>query len=159
MVSGRCRNRKHHLIGVFLSILFDLLLRQGCKIFISNSDYKKGAADNVIRHSGFICQGAVHRKAQQFSFFIADDGNRIVERVNSLNVSTYDPLQALNEKLDDRFLQPHRSFIVSMPHIRAFYYDHLILDNNLEIMLSRKKRNELKKQYQYYLCRITREHG
>ena len=74
-------------------------------------------------------------------------------------ISTYAPLQALNEKLDDRFLQPHRSFIVSMPHIRAFYYDHLILDNDLEIMLSRKKRNELKKQYQYYLCRITREHG
>ena len=46
-----------------------------------------------------------------------------------------------------------------MPHIRAFYYDHLILDNDLEIMLSRKKRNELKKQYQDYLCRITREHG
>ena len=90
---------------------------------------------------------------------MTDEHDRVIERVNSLNISTYDPLQALNEKLDDRFLQPHRSFIVSMPHIRAFYYDHLILDNDLEIMLSRKKRNELKKQYQDYLCRITRERG
>ena len=159
MVSGRHRNRKHHLIGVFLPILFDLLLRQGCKILISNSDYKKGAADNVIRYSGFICQGTVHRQSQKLALSVTDEHDRVIERVNSLNISTYDPLQALNEKLDDRFLQPHRSFIVSMPHIRAFYYDHLILDNDLEIMLSRKKRNELKKQYQDYLCRITRERG
>ena len=100
MVSGRHRNRKHHLIGVFLPILFDLLLRQGCKILISNSDYKKGAADNVIRHSGFICQGTVHRQSQKLALSVTDERDRVIERVNSLNISTYDPLHGFQAAVD-----------------------------------------------------------
>ena len=70
--------------------------------------------------------------------------------------STYDALSSLSEQLDDRFMQPHRSFIVSMSHISAFYYDHLIMDDDLKISLSRKKRTELKGQYHQYLAKITR---
>ena len=75
MVSGRHRNRKHHLIGVFLPILFDLLLRQGCKILISNSDYKKGAADNVIRHTVIIGQGATVSGDVEAAGSVENNGN------------------------------------------------------------------------------------
>ena len=123
------------------------------------------ALDRCMEHQRLSPQLQLHAASGLISIpmasiiYLESFHKRTLIHTERETISTYDPLQALNEKLDDRFLQPHRSFIVSMPHIRAFYYDHLILDNDLEIMLSRKKRNELKKQYQYYLCRITREHG
>ena len=72
-------------------------------------------------------------------------------------ISTYDTLSSLMEQLDSRFLRPQRSYIVSMAHISSFHYDHLILDNELEITLSRKNRKELKQQYQDYLFQAARE--
>lgn len=123
------------------------------------------ALDRCMEHQRLSPQLQLHAASGLISIpmasiiYLESFHKRTLIHTERETISTYDPLQALNEKLDDRFLQPHRSFIVSMPHIRAFYYDHLILDNDLEIMLSRKKRNELKKQYQDYLCRITREHG
>ena len=63
---------------------------------------------------------------------------------------------ALTKQVDQRFMQPHRSYIISMAHITAFYYDHLVMDSGLEITLSRKKRAALKEQYHHYLSEITR---
>lgn len=73
--------------------------------------------------------------------------------------SIYDPLASLTTQLDDRFMQPHRSYIVSMAHISSFYYDHLVMDNGLEISLSRKKRTELREQYHRYLSGLARNSG
>lgn len=122
------------------------------------------ALDRCMEHKKISPQLQIHAASGLISIpmssiiYLEAFHKRTLIHTERETISTYDPLQTLSMKLDDRFLQPHRSFIVSMPHIRAFYYDHLILDNDLKIMLSRKKRNDLKQQYQEYLCRITREH-
>ena len=89
---GPYRNREHHFIGVLLLVLFDLLLRQGDKIFAPDSGHEKSAADNVIRHSVVISQGTVHGKTQQLSFVVADNANGFIEGINGLNRAAYDLL-------------------------------------------------------------------
>ena len=64
-------------MAVFVLILFDLLLRQRGKIILFKTGNKKCAADNVIRHTVIIGQGAVPRQAQQLALVIADERYRV----------------------------------------------------------------------------------
>jgi DNA-binding LytR/AlgR family response regulator len=76
------------------------------------------------------------------------------------HLETYTPLKALFEMLDEgQFMKPHRSYIVNMKHIRHFYFDRLILDTGLEIVLSRKNRSDLKQQHQAFLFQQTQENS
>jgi DNA-binding LytR/AlgR family response regulator len=69
---------------------------------------------------------------------------------------TYTPLKNLFESLDKNlFMKPHRSYIVNMNHIQSFHFDHIILDNGMKIVLSRKNRSDLKQQHQSFLFRQT----
>ena len=105
--------------GIFL----DLLLRQGCKILISNSDYKKGAADNVIRHSVVIGQGTVHRKTQQLSFVVADNANGVIEGINGLNRAAYDLLHGFEAPVD--LLHSGRSHRLHHEDFECFFADKI----------------------------------
>lgn len=67
------RNREDHFVAVFVLVLFDLLLRQRGKIILFKTGNKKCAADNVIRHTVIIGQGAVPRQAQQLALVICDE--------------------------------------------------------------------------------------
>ena len=70
---------------------------------------------------------------------------------------TYSSLDSLFELLDSHtFMRAQRSYIVNMNYIEAFYFDHIVLSNGKEIMLSRNTRAELKKQYQQFLFRLAR---
>ena len=68
-------------MAVFVLVLFDLLLRQRGKIILFKTGNKKCAADNVIRHTVIIGQGAVPRQAQQLALVIADERDRVIKRV------------------------------------------------------------------------------
>ncbi len=70
---------------------------------------------------------------------------------------TYSSLDSLFELLDSHtFMRAQRSYIVNMNDIESFYFDHIVLSNGKEIMLSRNTRSELKKQYQQFLFRLAR---
>ena len=69
---------------------------------------------------------------------------------------TYTSLDALFEQLDDSFLRLQRSYVVNMNFIESFLFDRVILKNNMEIMLSRSNRSEMKKQYQSFLFQMAR---
>lgn len=74
------------------------------------------------------------------------------------DIQTYSTLTALYEQMDDTlFMRPHRSYIVNMKYILKYCFDHILLENGQEIMLSRKKRTELKQQYQNFLFREARK--
>ena len=74
------------------------------------------------------------------------------------DIQTYTSLDALFEYLDTNcFMKAQRSYIVNMKFIQTFYFDRLTLHNGIEIILSRKHRSVLKKQYQDYLFRLARE--
>lgn len=75
----------------------------------------------------------------------------VIHTVNR-SVQTYTSLDALSRQLNScLFIRAQRSYLVHMGFIAAFFYDYILLKNGLEIGLARKKRAELKKQYQNYL--------
>lgn len=88
--------------------------------------------------------------------YIESFNKRILIHTSDQAVSTYDTLASLSRQLDDRFMKPHRSYIISMAHILSFHYDHVVMDDGLEITLSRKNRADLKEQYHHYLSDITK---
>lgn len=68
------------------------------------------------------------------------------------DIQTYTSLQSIYRQLDPgQFMKPHRSYIVNMAHIKRFTTNHLELDNDLSIALSRSNRAQLKQQYQDFL--------
>lgn len=50
----------------------------------------------------------------------------------------------------DRFLRPHRSFLVNMEYIRNISYKSIIMDNSAEIPLPHGKCSEIKNRYLEY---------
>jgi len=73
------------------------------------------------------------------------------------SIYTYTTLDNMSEILDDiLFMRPNRSFIINMDFISSFHSDHVILKNNMSVSLSRKKLNELRKQYHRYLTEKVR---
>lgn len=72
-------------------------------------------------------------------------------------LQTYSSLDSIFELLNNSiFMRAQRSFIVNMNYIKSFYFDHIILSNEKEIILSRKTRAELKNQYQRFLFYLAR---
>ena len=94
------RNREDHFVAVFVLVLFDLLLCQRGKIILFKTGNKKCAADNVIRHTVIIGQGAVPRQAQQLALVIADERHRVIEGVNCLNGAAYELLHGRKSVVD-----------------------------------------------------------
>lgn len=73
---------------------------------------------------------------------------------------TYSSLDAMFELLDSNtFMRAQRSFIVNMNCIESFYFDHIILSDGKNIVLSRNNRTDLKDQYQQFLFRLARREG
>lgn len=73
------------------------------------------------------------------------------------DIKTYTTLAELLEQLDEKyFIKPQRSYIVNMRFIKSFLYDRVILNNDMEIMLSRNNRMALRDQYQQYQFEIAR---
>lgn len=58
------------------------------------------------------------------------------------------PLSDFKEKLEPYgFLQPHRSYLVNYRYIFCIKKDSVVLDNNVEIPLSRRRISEIKQQF------------
>lgn len=71
--------------------------------------------------------------------------------------TVYISLDHLYEMLDDSvFMRAQRSYIVNMGRITFFSSDHIVLDSENEITLARARQEEIKRQYQSYLFRMTR---
>lgn len=51
----------------------------------------------------------------------------------------------------DNFVMIHRSFLVNMTKIKAYYGKNIMLINNQELFISKKYRNHFKNYYMRYL--------
>ena len=57
----------------------------------------------------------------------------------------YSPLKDVFEELKDkRFFYCHKSILVNYDRVAEFYYDKLVLDNNVELEISQAKRKEVR---------------
>lgn len=75
---------------------------------------------------------------------------------NKNSIKTYSSLELLYSRLDHTvFFRPQRSFLVNMNYIAAIQKDKIVLNNQVEITLSRIERNHLKQQYQNFIFHTT----
>lgn len=73
------------------------------------------------------------------------------------HIQIHSSLDALFKILDKSFfMRAQRSYIVNMRFIKDISNDRIFLKNDIEIMLSRKNREKLKKQYQQFLFSLAR---
>lgn len=121
------------------------------------------------------CMEQISSKNQQ-SIFIKSSYKTIAVSVDSIlyievfnncsvihteteTLRTYQSLDSLYHLLDpEKFMRPHRSYIVPMKMIKEFNLDHILLKNGIEIVLSRRRRHSLKQQYQDYMLRLISSH-
>lgn len=83
--------------------------------------------------------------------YIHANNRRIYVHTSSKVYTTYLTLDKLNQQLDDKqFMRVQRSYIVNMHYITDLYAGYIILENDLEIKLSRINQAKLKEQYQQY---------
>lgn len=59
-----------------------------------------------------------------------------------------DILQKVEQNM---FVSPHKSFIISMDHIKQISKNSIIMQNNVEIPLSQKKSAEVRKKFSQYI--------
>ena len=72
--------------------------------------------------------------------YIEGMSNYIKVRIHDKTLTVYGTLSGLLEKIDDRFLQVHRSFIINRDHLRAFTKDFVEINNkNIPVGKSFKK--------------------
>lgn len=80
-----------------------------------------------------------------------------IVHIRTGDIHVYTPLDAIFEMLDNKcFLKVQRSFVVNMNDVESFLTDRVILQNGVEIMLSRSNRQELKDKYQKFLFDLAR---
>lgn len=105
-------------------------------------------------------------KTNQGNVSIPVDNIVYIEAMNKICVihtkknefRSYTSLNALYELLDDAlFLYAQRSYVVNMQYIDAFHFDHIVLSDGFQIVLSRNNRSELKKQYERFLFWLARK--
>lgn len=66
---------------------------------------------------------------------------------------TSEKLEELKEQLTDSFVFSHRSYIINMNRITSLNRNIVVLDNTLEIPVSRSKWTELKNAYSLFLSK------
>lgn len=70
---------------------------------------------------------------------------------------TYEPINALRQRLDeDRFILPHRSYIVNLDFIDSYQKTRLVLKNGLALTIGRQLREDVAARYTKYLADIVR---
>lgn len=112
----------------------------------------------------FRCSGRLDIKINRETISIPMENIVYIEVFNKVclihtktNIfQTYSSLDAIFRLLDNSiFLRVQRSFIVNMSFIQSFYFDHIILADGTEIVLSRNNRTELKQQYRRFLLHLS----
>ncbi|HFI0682945.1 TPA: LytR/AlgR family response regulator transcription factor [Streptococcus suis] len=74
-------------------------------------------------------------------------GKEIIIYSNNEAVKTRASLSYFENQLDDRFLSPHRSYLVNLNHIEVLAKEKLILSNGKEIPLSRRLAKKMQKAF------------
>lgn len=124
------------------------------------------ALDRCLKRMNRISERILEIKTRNATIPIPMANIIYIEVFNKISVihttgntlQTYTSLDALFEALGPHmFMRAQRSYIVNMKFIDSFFYDHILLQNGLEIKLSRNNRSILKTQYQNFLFDLARK--
>ncbi len=86
-------------------------------------------------------------------YYVEANGSYCNLFVEDANYISSKGLTNIQKELTGEFVQVHRSYIVNMDYIKDIYKNVVILQNNIEIPLSRRKRTEIQNQYHDYILR------
>ena len=143
---------------------------ENCQIVFSTASREYAveafAVDAALKRMNRISERILEIKTRNATIPIPMANIIYIEVFNKISVihttgntlQTYTSLDALFEALGPHmFMRAQRSYIVNMKFIDSFFYDHILLQNGLEIKLSRNNRSILKTQYQNFLFDLARK--
>lgn len=130
---------------------------------LMDSDFDKTMEKYIKRY---------HDRTQKYEFRI-DDGKYIYKSIDDIMYAeiyghmlrlycidgVYDMRCSLDELTamlpEEDILEPYRGYIVNCKYVEHITDEAVILDNGKKILLSRRKRDEVRKKYLHFLNRIT----
>lgn len=74
-----------------------------------------------------------------------------IHLTNERVVKTYSKLSAILDRLPSNFIKLHKSYVVNMDQIRSYRPNQVILNNNLEIPIGRKRIKEVRERIMQYI--------
>lgn len=96
-----------------------------------------GECSELIEHSDILYFETVKNERNRLRI-VLNNGERNIKGA----LSTYEALLKNNA-----FFSPHRSYIVNLRHVHLIKKDSIILDNNMEIPLSRRRERSMKELF------------
>lgn len=84
-------------------------------------------------------------------FYLESNAHRSMIYTNTENHSIYERLSSLKERLPSCFLVCHKSYIVNMNKIKRIEKNVIILENNVEIPISKSQYTNVKQTYFRYM--------
>ena len=83
--------------------------------------------------------------------YVESQGRTIRVYTDSEVLETYDKIANLNYRLDRRFLQCHKSYLINMERVQKYCGDKFIMSNGAEIPISQSKRKEVRAKFLEYM--------
>ena len=100
--------------------------------------------------------GRLHILAPQSILYLESHG-RILRIVTDGEIlETYDKIERFSFRLDKRFLQCHKSYVVNMEQVKEYHGDSFLMCDGAVLPVSQSKRKEVRQQFLSYMGEYSR---
>lgn len=101
---------------------------------------------------GIVIQqrGGYHILSPRSLLYVESHGRVLRLMTDSGPLETYDKMGRLAARLDQRFLQCHKSYIVNMEQVRRYRGDSFLMTDGTAIPVSQSKRKDVRRQFLAY---------
>lgn len=85
-------------------------------------------------------------------YYFESDKRKVIIHTNEANFEYYDTIASVQNKIgEELFTRTHASYFVNMDHIRSFDGKDILLDNGMQIPVSKKYINVFNKNFMQYI--------
>lgn len=95
--------------------------------------------------------GNLHIIRPSSCVYVEGHGRIMRAITNTEAIETYEKLSDFSTRLDGRFIQCHKSYIVNMERISRYQRDAFLMDNGALIPISQSRRREAREQFLKYI--------
>ena len=105
------------------------------------------------RRCGIVLQksGSIHIISAPSLLYAEGRGHTVRAVTDSESLETYEKLADFAFRLDNRFLQCHKSYIINMERVRKYCGDSFVMDNDVAIPVSQSRRREVRERFTAYI--------
>ena len=98
----------------------------------------------------FVTKGAECILSTESIMYLESDNHKTIVHIEGKDFSVYEKLGSLERRLPKNFVRCHQSFLVNMDNIRYIDSNSIIIGDNIDIPVSRSRRDKVKDAYFKY---------